>query len=165
VTIALYSTIWISLLLFVAAQHGLRQPARVLRPAGWVQAANAIGLALCVAHITLAMGWVHGWSHELASAATAMQTKSVYGLRWGGGLFVNYLFVIVWATEAWMKSRPSGSVLDAAGPRWALRIFYGVVIFNAAVVFVRGPMRPAGLLLTAVLIAAWRPKHHAAATL
>ena len=154
---ALYSTIWISLVLFVAAQHGWRRARAGLRPPAWMHVANAVGLALCIAHIAFAMGNVHGWSHEAAVRATAIQTESVYGRRWGGGLFVNYLFVIVWAVEAFLRSRAHGSFVDDAGTKWSLRIFYGVVIFNAAVVFARGSMRVAGVLIVAALLLAWRP--------
>jgi hypothetical protein len=157
VTLALYSTIWMSLALFATAQYGFRWPRRGLRPPAWTHAANAAGLALCVAHITFAMGSVHGWSHEAAAHATAAQTESVYGWRWGGGLFVNYLFVIVWAVEAFFRRRPNGSFVDGAGVTWALRIFYGMVIFNAAIVFARGSMRALGVLIVTALLLAWRP--------
>ena len=153
-TFALYATIWISLVLFVAAQFGLQRSRPELRPPAWMHVANAIGVALCLAHITLAMGSVHGWSQEAAARATAVQTESVYGWRWGGGLFVNYLFVIVWAGDAFFRTRPNGSY--GAGVTWALRIFYGVVIFNAAIVFARGSMRAVGVLVVAALLLAWR---------
>ena len=119
--------------------------------------ANAAGLALCLAHITFAMGSVHDWSHEAAAQATAVQTESVYGWRWGGGLFVNYLFVVIWACDAFFRTRPSGTLDDGAGVTWALRIFYGIVIFNAAVVFARGSMRVVGALVVAALLLTWRP--------
>lgn len=153
----MYSTIWISLVLFVAAQHGQRAWTPTSRLPRWVTWANASGLALCVVHIAIAMGSVHGWSHAAAAEATALQTDSVYVLRWGGGLFVNYLFVIVWAGEAWSRTRASRSVFAGAAATWALRIFYAIVVFNAAVVFARGSMRAAGLVLVAALLLAWRP--------
>ena len=151
-TVALYSTIWISLAFFVAGQHGYR----LARLPGWVHAANAIGLALCVIHIALAMGSVHGWRQAAAIEATAIQTESVYGLRWGGGVFVNYLFVVVWALEAWWRTR-TRAFADSRFARWLLRTFYAVVVFNAAVVFARGSMRMAGLVLVVALVLAWRP--------
>jgi hypothetical protein len=153
VTVALYSTIWISLALFVAAQHGYRS----WRTPQWVQTANAAGLALCVIHIGLAMGSVHGWSHASAIDATAVQTASVYGVRWGGGVFVNYLFVIVWALEAWWRTGANRSAVASRAARWGLRTFYAIVVVNAAVVFARGSMRVAGAVLVVALLLAWRP--------
>ena len=152
-TVLLYSTIWISLAFFVAAQHGSRNPA----PPRWVHVANGAGLALCVIHIAVAMGSVHGWSHAAATAATALQTESVYGWRWGGGVFVNYLFVMVWAMDAWWRTHASESAVESRAVRWALRTFYAIVIFNAAVVFARGSMRVAGGVLVVALLLAWRP--------
>ncbi len=152
-TVALYSTIWISLALFVATQHGYRSGPRL---PGWVHAANATGLALCVVHIAIAMGSVHGWRHAAAIDATAIQTESVYGLRWGGGVFVNYLFVIVWALEAWWRTR-TRAFSESRFARWLLRTFYAVIVFNAAVVFARGSMRMAGFVLVVALVLAWRP--------
>lgn len=160
--LVLYSTIWISLAFFVAGQHGYRSsrfpdPRSMFpRPPGWVHAANATGLALCVIHIAIAMGSVHGWRHAAAIDATAIQTESVYGLRWGGGVFVNYLFVVVWALEAWWRTR-TRAFSGSRFARWVLRTFYAVVVFNAAVVFARGSMRAAGVVLVAGLLLAWRP--------
>lgn len=150
--VALYSTTWIALILFVAAQYG-RRGATAAR---WVLPVNVSGLALCVTHIVIAMTSVHGWSHAAAIEATARSTEAVYGLRWGGGLFVNYLFVVVWAADTWWSrpgaDRPAGN----RAVRWLLRIFYAVVIFNATVVFARWPMRLVGVCLVIALLVAWR---------
>jgi hypothetical protein len=148
---ALYSTIWAALVLFVLAQHGRRH----VPAAPWTGPANAIGLALCLLHIVLAMGLVHQWSHAAAVRATAAQTVAVYGLDWGGGVYVNYLFVLVWALDAWL-SRRRDWLSDAPLARWSIRLFYAVVIFNATVVFARGSLRIAGLALVTALLFAWR---------
>ena len=102
----------------------------------------------CVIHIAIAVGSVHEWSHAAAIEATAIQTESVYGLRWGGGVFVNYLFAIVWALEAWWRTR-SRAFSESRFARWMIRTFYVVVVFNAAVVFARGSTRAAGAVLVA----------------
>ncbi|HEY7475942.1 MAG TPA: hypothetical protein VH679_13070 [Vicinamibacterales bacterium] len=150
-SVALYSSIWGALALFVLAQHGRRHA-----PAPqWAAAADTIGLVLCLLHIVLAMGVVHHWSHAAAVRATAAQTAAVYGLNWGGGVYVNYLFVLVWTLDAWL-SRRRDWLSDAPPGRWAIRFFYAVVIVNAAVVFARGSMRMAGLALVASLLFAWR---------
>jgi hypothetical protein len=97
VTVALYSTIWIALTLFVIAQ---------------------------------------------------------YGLRWGGGVFVNYLFVAVWAVDTW-RSYIRGDRAEIWGVRFTLRLFYAMVIVNAAVVFAHWPMRIVGVCLVIALVVAW----------
>ena len=76
----------------------------------------------------------HAWSHEAAIAATARQTLAVYGVNWGGGVFVNYAFVAVWLFEAWRwRRRPAGD--DARVITWMTRVFFLVMILNGAVIF------------------------------
>jgi hypothetical protein len=152
---ALYSTIWAALVLFVAAQHGQSRISS-RRPSRLVAWTNAIGLTLCIIHIVLAMASVHGWSHAAAMDATARRTESVYGWRWAGGVYVNYLFVLVWALDAWLARSHRDRLFDAPAVRWPVRIFYAIVIFNAAVVFARGSMRVFGVVLVASLLLAWR---------
>jgi hypothetical protein len=117
---------------------------------------------LLLVHIAIAMDVAHNWSHQSAVAATARQTSAVYGLNWGGGVYANYLFVAVWLFELWRWRR--GSSPDAPrAPRprlivWTIRIFYLVMILNAAVVFAVGPRRVAGAVIVAVLLWIWRPR-------
>ena len=148
-TVALYSTIWIALTLFVIAQYGLRRAT-----ARWVLPINIAGLVLCVTHIVIAMASVHGWSHASAIEVTARSTAAVYGLRWGGGVFINYLFVAVWAVDAWW-SYIRGDRADMWGLRLSLRLLYVIVIVNAAVVFAHWPMRVVGVCLVFALVVAW----------
>jgi hypothetical protein len=151
-TLALYLTIWISLVLFAIGESGRRAgPA-----AGWAWPVFTLGLLFCLIHIAVALGHVHGWSHAKAIAVTGAQTKAVFGLDWGGGLFVNYLFVAAWAVDAWTwrraeaRGRPSPAAL-----RWPLRIFYAIVLFNAAVIFAAGIRRVLGLAIVAWLLWLW----------
>lgn len=111
------------------------------------------GAVLLCAHLLAAFHFKHGWSHAAAYEATARQTREVTGLDWGGGVLLNYLLVIVWLVDAGVRL---GRAMPRA-PGRALTTFYAFMWFNAAVVFVRGPMRWAGsaaFLLLAVLV--WR---------
>lgn len=108
-------------------------------------------------HIGIAMKTAHAWSHEAAIAATARQTMAVYGVNWGGGVFVNYAFVAVWLLEAWRwRWRPAQ---DKVGRVITLttRVFFLVIILNGAVIFAAGARRIAGALLVAWLLWIWRP--------
>lgn len=132
----------------------------------WIGAASAWGprprlfwLAggiLLAVHVGLSFGLVHGWSHDAAMEATARQVEAVTGFRSGGGLWVNYLFLALWAGVAWRWE-----TLGQLGRRawWAGFLFMGV---NAAVVFVPGPARWLGLAWTvfagASAIRACRPR-------
>ena len=151
---ALYLTIWIALILFALGESGRHRAGMVA--AAWAWPAFAGGLLLCLVHIALAFEYVHGWSHAAAVAATRAQTSAVYGLDWGGGVFVNYLFVGAWAIDAWAwraatrRGKPSPTAW-----RWPLRIFYAVILLNAAVVFAAGVRRLTGLAIVLWLLWLW----------
>lgn len=155
---ALYSTIWIALLLFVAAEAGRRRGFSRDSPPAWAWPAFVAGAVLATIHVLLAMSIAHGWSHNSAVAATAAQTKTVYGLDWGGGVFANYAFVAVWAFDAW-RWRARVARLSA-GPdwlTWTIRVFFFVMMLNGAVIFVAGPRGILGAGMVAALVWIWRP--------
>src|ERR1700752_1372958 len=92
----LLTTIWLALAGLVAGEAGKTRGRRSGREPRWAWPASCTGLVALVAHMLVAMGARHGWSHEAALAETARQTAAVYGLDWGGGLYVNYLFAGLW---------------------------------------------------------------------
>jgi hypothetical protein len=139
---ALYGTIWMALVLFVLGE----------RPGAW--RVSLAGLALAVVHTVLAMGGVHGWSHARAVTATARQTEAVYGLAWGGGVFVNYALLGVWTWHVWRRARrvrPAG----LTGADVLLRGVFFIILFNAAVIFAAGWRRVLGVVVCAALLGVW----------
>jgi len=154
-TASLYWTIWIALLLFCAGEFGRRRIRAGRSAAPWAWWAFVGGALLCAIHIVIAMKAAHGWSHEAAIAATARQTMAVYGVNWGGAVYVNYAFVAVWLFEAWRwRRRPAD---NARVITWMMRVFFIVMILNGAVIFAAGTRRIAGALLVAWLLWIWRP--------
>ena len=148
-TTLLFLSIWAALILFVAGEAGKRSTGAAFRRA---RLAWTMGAALCALHMAIAFVVVHGASREAMVAATARQTAAVYGLDWGGGAYVNVLFLIAWIAEAaWWQASPGTYRQRPAWTVWALRAFYFVVILNGAVIFASGPGRLAGVLL----VAAW----------
>ena len=146
-------TIWIALILFVAGEYELRTP-RSLQPVA--RSLFLLGALICAVHIVLAMRDVHGWSHAAALEATAEQTAQVYGLRWDGGIYVNYLFVAVWLADAIARViSPMSVARRSAALVWALRAFYFVIIVNAAVIFARPEMRWMGVVMCVLIGLAW----------
>jgi hypothetical protein len=153
----LFWTIWLALVLFVTAQYGQGTWTSGRTVPRWILWTNLAGITLCAIHIVITMGSVHDWSHAAALEATAHQTASVYGLQWGGGVYFNYLFVAAWAFDTWRHSRANRR--DAAPwLRTLLRVFFLIVIVNAAVVFARPHTRILGAGLVAALLYAWRPR-------
>jgi hypothetical protein len=147
-------TIWIALALFLAGEIGRRRSARTGRADWWAWPAFAAGAMVCTVHVLLAYHWVHAWSQESVVRETARQTEAVFGLNWGGGAYVNFLFLACWlADAAWWRAAP-----DRVRPRtaiWLLRAFYLLIIANAAIVFARGSARLAGFVLVGALLAVW----------
>ena len=152
---ALYATIWISLVLFVASEAGR---SRWAKSPGWPWLISAVGAVFLATHIALAMSLVHNWSHASTVAATAAQTEATYGLSWGGGVFVNYLFLAVWIAEltAW-RSAPAKYAARSRSITWTVRAFFFIVIANGAIVFATGWRKALGTVLVLVLVASWRP--------
>ncbi len=152
---ALYGTIWLSMLLFTAGESGRSLTPRGSAAPRWAWWAFATGLVLALVHTLIAFAVVHQWSHADAVLSTAIQTESVYGVLFTGGIYVNYLFFAVWLADAWWwRTSPRDYVRPAAAV-WTLRAFYMVIIFNAAVVFATGFRRVLGLLLVSWLARAW----------
>jgi hypothetical protein len=151
-TAALYATIWLALAAFVAAETGKQQP---IVPR-WAWPVSLAGALLCVLHIVIAFGHQHHWSHDAAVEATARQTAAVYGLAWGGGVYVNYVFVAVWLADLWRwRRRPAEYFARSPAAQWGLRAFFFIIIVNAAVVFASPRTRVAGVVLTVMLLASW----------
>lgn len=113
---------------------------------------GAIALAL---HILAAFAFRHQWSHTAAVMETAQQTSEVFGIRWGGGVWINYGLAMWWGLDV---------VAVWCVPKWQHRwVHYerlrrGVFLFlwfNAAVVFAHGPSRLLGIVACTAVVVAW----------
>jgi hypothetical protein len=150
------AAVWLALVAYAIGAGTLllaRGRARWLTVARWVW---TVGCVFFFAHVACAFGFYHGWSHAAAYRETARQTGEMTGFRWGGGLFVNYLFTVAWLADVlWWWLAP-GSF--ACRPRWITRIWHGFLffmVFNGAVIFGSGPVRWFGALICSILGALW----------
>ena len=146
-------TIWTALLLYTAGEYG-----RTRRPAvAWARPVWLLGATAYLAHVAAAFATHHGWSHAAAYAYTAARTEALLGLAWGGGLWANYAFTVLWAGEAlWWGTMPGSYARRARAWMPAVRGAFIFMIVNGAVVFVDGPGRWLGIAIVAALIAIWR---------
>ena len=146
-------TIWSALLLYTAGEYG-----RTRRTApAWARPVWLLGAAAYLAHVGAAFAIHHGWSHAAAYAHTAARTEALLGLAWGGGLWVNYAFTVLWVGEAlWWQLRPAGYARRARAWTPAVRAAFLFMIVNGAGVFVDGPRRWLGVAIVAALAAIWR---------
>jgi hypothetical protein len=106
---------------------------------------------LCVIHVICAFHFRHHWVHDAAIQHTAEMTERIVGIRWGGGLYVNYVFLICWGASAIPSLFGYGG--HAQSQRWletGLHAFAAFMMFNATAIF--GP--PWWWIPTIVVIAA-----------
>lgn len=123
-------------------------PARGLWSVGWL---------LLLAHVACAFHFVHHWQHASAVAATARQTAELVGWEFGGGVYFNYAFALLWTARRLVVG-PCGELYAASliscDRAAQLPLF---IAFNGAIIFENGPTRWVGLLFIAALIgqASW----------
>lgn len=101
-----------------------------------------VGCGLFLVHVAAAFHFHYGWSHAIALRETARQTAELTGVASGAGLYLNYLYTVLWVADAafWWRgleryrSRPVA--VDGA-----LHGFFLFIGFNATVVFEEGWVR------------------------
>lgn len=149
-------TIWVTLAGYGVGAALLalsRKDQRRERAARLAWTIACIGLLL---HVACAFHFYHGWSQDSAYRETARQTAEVFGLDWGGGLYINYALMTVWVADVvwWWRGpglyRRRPVVLVAVWQAFLIFIF-----FNATVVFETGPLRFTGLFLCLALCLLW----------
>ncbi|HYO62576.1 MAG TPA: hypothetical protein VER08_02855 [Pyrinomonadaceae bacterium] len=150
-------TIWVAVAGYFA---GAAAFALARGRAGWDSFARASWTAACaglLAHVACAFHFHHGWSHAAAYRDTARQTAEVFGLDWGGGLYVNYALLVAWVADVgWWWGRGLRAYRRRPWPLAAAwHAFLLFIFFNATVVFEGGFVRWAGAALCLSLCAAW----------
>lgn len=116
-----------------------------------------LGAAAFAVHAMCAFHFFYGWSHSFAIAETARQTKELTGFDSGSGLYLNYLFGILWLADAVWWLRVGDRYLSR--PRWltlSLHGFFWFMIVNGAIVFGSGAVRYYGVSLMGLMLVAIR---------
>jgi hypothetical protein len=155
--LAVFVTIWVAVLLFVAGESGRTFSPRGAKPPVWAWACFFVGCLIAIVHTVLAFAIVHHWNHADAVRDTARLTLEMYGVDFGAALYMNYVFLAVWLADAiWWAAAPPRYVRPAA-VTWSLRGFYMLYLFNALVVFAHEWRRIVGLVLISWLARIWAP--------
>ncbi len=102
----------------------------------WARRFWTIGCLLYLVHVIAAFGGVHHWSHAQAYRHTAMTTAATTGIAWGGGLYVNYAFSLVWMVDvaAWWIRGVDFPYRHVVYSR-AVQSLFAFMMINATVVF------------------------------
>jgi hypothetical protein len=111
------------------------------------RAAWTIGCVLYVVHVLAAFHFAHEWRHSAAYDHTARQTQAMTGVNWGGGVWLNHLFTLVWIGDVALWWLAPQRYLNR--PRWAtlaVQGWLGFIAFNATVVFGQGWVRWLGVV-------------------
>ena len=136
-------TVWLALLGYIAGvvaaftkrnDQALQRVARLFWTAG---------CAFFILHVGAAFHFSYQWSHTLALQETAQATAVRTGIESGFGLYLNYLFTLLWIldTLCWWKLGLKGYLQR---PRWidiTLHSFFFFMAFNATVIFAAGAIR------------------------
>lgn len=149
-------TIWMALCFYAAGVAAMLLGSGRPRWLAKARLVWTIGCAFFLAHVACAFGYYHGWSHLAAYRETARQTAEMTGFRWGGGLFLNYLFAVAWLADAsWWWIDPATFARRSRRLTMTLHGFFFFMVFNGAVIFAHGPVRWLGLLICVALVVIW----------
>ncbi len=146
--------VWLALLGYLpGAAFAFAHRNRWEKALRWVWTLSGLCLLL---HIALALHFVHHWNQASVYVETARQTAEVFGVNWGGGMFVNYALLTLWMIDlVWWWAWPQSY---CRRPRWltvSWQAFLLFIFFNATVVFVNGTLRWLGVVGTVVLLWMW----------
>jgi hypothetical protein len=151
------ATIWLTIAGYAVGATTLLLSQRRCKWDKVARLAWTVALMSLSAHVVCAFHFYHDWSHAAAYRDTARQTAEVFGIDWGGGLYVNYALLACWVTDvAWWW----GSGLDAYRHRPRLLMaawhaFLIFIIFNATVVFGTGLTRWIGVCVCLGVSLVW----------
>jgi hypothetical protein len=147
-------TVWIAILAYTAGSVIF---ATARRRDQWTRLAWTTGCVALLAHFACAFNYYHAWSQASAYGETARQTAEVFGVNWGGGLFINYTVALLWFAD--VTSWWFAGISSYRNRPWLLTLawhsFLIFIIFNATVVFKNGMTRWVGLLVCLTLCLSW----------
>jgi len=150
------ATIWSALLGYAWGAALLSSARSSERRLVAARMAWTLGCVFFVAHFFCAFHFYHHWSHADAYTETARQTEEMTGHHSGSGLYLNYLFGLVWIIlVAWWWLAPVRFVAQSG---WSLALWNGFalfMIFNGTVVFGKGPVQWFGGAICVGLAVLW----------
>lgn len=115
-----------------------------------------VGCVLYLVHVIAAFHLQHHWSHDAAWIETARQTRELFGIDWGGGVYFNYLFTVLWTADVvWWWVAPGNYARRPRAVRIGIHVYLAFMFINGVIVFPQGPTRWFGLAALTLLLALW----------
>jgi hypothetical protein len=149
-------TVRLALALYVMGLALRAGPYSSRRRLAWARLAWTAGCFAFLLHVIFAFQFYYHWSDATAYTVTARRTAEIVGLDWGGGLYANYAFTLVWVLDVcWWWAALDGYQARPRSVEWAVQGFLGFMAFNATVVFGTGGVRWLGLAVCFFLAGAW----------
>lgn len=110
---------------------------------GLARLAWTAGCVAFLVHVVSSFAFYHHWSHADAYAATARRSAEMTGLAWGGGLYGNYAFTLLWVADVlwWWCGGMARYEARGRAAAWFLHGFMAFIAFNATVIFATGFVR------------------------
>ena len=95
---AVLLTAWLAIIFYTwtVLRLASEKPAHPTSPPRFLY---SLGGAVFFFHVVGAFAAFHNWSHQAAVEHTALQSMRVTGLEAGWGIYVNYLFLVVWIAD------------------------------------------------------------------
>jgi hypothetical protein len=149
-------TIWLALCAYAIGAGALLLSRSRVCWLVFARLAWTIGCAFFLAHVASAFTYYHHWSHAAAYQETALRTGELTGLRWGGGIYLNYLLALAWLADVgWWWLSPESFARRSRSLTAVWQGFFFFMVFNGAVVFGAGPVRWLGVVICGNLAALW----------
>ena len=95
--------------------------------------AGTIGLLAYIIHVVSAFAFFYGWSHTVAYRETARQSKELFGVAVGAGLYLNYAFTALWIVECGISWTEQG-IQGFRRSRWLVHAFLAFIVLNGSLV-------------------------------
>ena len=117
-----------------------------------------IGCAFFWLHVAAAFHFVHHWSHAAAFEHIAKQSSEVVGFAFGGGIYFNHAFMVVWLIDAaWQWISPQTWRTRPLAITALIHGYLAFIVVNATVVFKTGALRWVGLICCGIVVAlSWK---------
>ena len=111
------------------------------------------GLGFYIAHVLCAFAAFHDWSHQAAYEYTAAETARLIGVAWGGGIYFNHGFTLLWIVDAvWWWTWPTHYGSRSRRFSVSVMVIMLLMVIQATVVFASGPVRWFGVAGTLAVV-------------